>query len=78
MPGATVHVMGPPRPHEPRAASARILLPHRGRLVTTVAKRVNDPFTRRIMWSNRPFVAVRAFQSEAAVDDVRRVAEPHA
>ena len=61
--GATVHVMGRPG-RTNRHGIARILLPHRGRLITTVAKRGYDPFTRRIKWSNRPLVAVRVFQTK--------------
>ena len=47
-----------------RHGVARILLPHRGRLVTTVAKRGYDPYKQRLRFTNRPFVAVRVFQTK--------------
>src|SRR5215210_3440978 len=61
--GATVHVMGRPARTDRRGV-ARIVLPHRGRLVTTVAKRGYDPLRRRIKWSNGPLVAVHVFQTK--------------
>jgi outer membrane protein assembly factor BamB len=59
--GATVHIMGRPG-RTNRHGVARIRLPHRGRLVTTVSKAGYDPLRRRIKWSNRPFVGVSVFQ----------------
>ncbi len=47
-----------------RHGVARILLPHRGRLVTTVSKRGYDPLRRRVRFVNRPLVAVRVFQTK--------------
>jgi outer membrane protein assembly factor BamB len=61
--GALVHVAGHPAVTD-RHGQARILLPRRGRLIVTVAKRGYDPFQRRIKFINRPLVAVRVFQTK--------------
>jgi outer membrane protein assembly factor BamB len=63
VPHAVVHVMGR-RGKTNRHGVARILLPHRGRLVTTVAKRGYDPYKQRLRFTNRPLVAVRVFQTK--------------
>jgi outer membrane protein assembly factor BamB len=60
---ATVHVMGRAG-RTNRHGVARILLPHRGRLVTTVSKSGYDPYSQRLSYINRPLVAVRVFQTK--------------
>ena len=63
VPDAVVRVLGRPGKTN-RHGVARILLPHRGRLVTTVAKRGYDPYKQRLRFTNRPLVAVRVFQTK--------------
>src|SRR6266542_1594276 len=59
--GARVTVAGH-RAVTSRKGVARILLPHRGRLVTMVAKRGYDSLRRRVRFVNRPLVVVRVFR----------------
>lgn len=61
--GAVVRVMGRPGRTD-RHGAARIMLPHRGRLVTTVTKPGYDPYSQRLRFTNRPLVAVRVFQTK--------------
>ena len=60
---ARVTVMGHPA-RTNRNGIARILLPHRGRLLVTVAGSGYDPYHQRLRFSNRPLVAVRVFQTK--------------
>ena len=60
--GAVVRVDGHPG-YTSRIGRARILLPHRGRLVVTVTRRGYDAFRQRIQFTNRPLRVVRVYQT---------------
>jgi outer membrane protein assembly factor BamB len=60
--GAVVRVDGHPG-YTSRRGKARILLPHRGKLVVTVSRRGYQPYRHRIQFSNRPLHSVRVFRS---------------
>jgi outer membrane protein assembly factor BamB len=62
VPGATVHVDGHPG-YTSRRGRARILLPHRGKLVVTVTRRGYDPYRQRLPFSNKPLHAVRVYRT---------------
>jgi len=60
--GAVVRVDGHPGYTNGRGR-ARILLPHRGKLVVTVSRRGYDPYRQRLPFSNKPLHSVRVYQS---------------
>jgi outer membrane protein assembly factor BamB len=60
--GAVVRVADHPGRTNHRG-QARILLPHRGRLVVTVARKGYQPYNQRLQFTNRPLHAVKVFQS---------------
>ena len=59
--GAVVHVLGRPGLTN-RIGRARILLPHRGRLLVTVNKPGYDTYSQRLNFVNRPLHGVRVYQ----------------
>jgi len=61
--GALVRVAGHPGRTD-RHGIARIKIPHRGRLVVSIARRGYDPYRQRLRFSNRPVHAVRVFQTK--------------
>ena len=52
------------RADQPHRRGARILLPHRGRLLVTVAKRGYDAYSQRLNFVNRPLHGVRVYQQK--------------
>ena len=60
--GATVRVDEHPG-YTNRRGRARILLPHRGKLVVTVSRRGYDAYRQRLPFSNKPLHAVRVYRT---------------
>jgi outer membrane protein assembly factor BamB len=60
--GAVVRVDDHPG-YTNRTGRARILLPHRGKLVTTVTRRGYDAYRQRLPFSNKPLHAVRVYRT---------------
>ena len=61
--GALVRVLGRPGLTN-RIGRARILLPHRGRLLVTVSKPGYDSYSQRLNFVNRPLHGVRVYQQK--------------